>query len=107
MPPARVERPSARVRPGPSAPTPAAVKADIHGGVRLADLQDQGVRGHERAGPGVQRPGPEASTCAPGSQLTATWLIAALCVVALAAFWMLSRRATGAEPRAADGPDDR
>ena len=43
----------------------------------------------------------------PRSQLTATWLIAALGVAALAVFWVLSHRATGAEPRAADGPDGR
>ena len=43
----------------------------------------------------------------PHSQLTATCLIAALGVVALAVFWVLSRRVTGAEPRAADGPAGR
>jgi len=43
----------------------------------------------------------------PRSQLTATCLIAALGVAALAVFWVLSRRATGTEPRTAAGPDGR
>jgi hypothetical protein len=46
-------------------PVPVAVDADCDQGVHvrdpaaLADLQDQGVGGDERVGPGVQRPGPE------------------------------------------------
>ena len=32
---------------------------DVHHAAALADLQHQRVRGDERVGPGVQRPGPE------------------------------------------------